>query len=135
MKKLILSLSLLISTSVFAQDPPSLQFLMAQMGQKVQLMMTGILYDNFELIAVSADYVLDHPKPANDLPLIKQELGAEMANFKRIDGIVHSSAQAIFDAANDHNMNEVARNYGKMMRGRVECHDTFRDRLRIILHR
>jgi len=133
LKQTLLLLTILISTSTFA-EPPSLKTVMMKIGVKTQSILRGMLNDNFRQIAKSAVYVIDHPKPANDIPKIKAELGIEMKEFKRIDMLVHDSATGIIEAAQNEDMEAVAKNFGIMTTNCIACHDSFRERIRDVLY-
>lgn len=134
MKRLVLITVMLISTSSFAEGP-RLKELMATMGGHAQGILVGILYDNFEIIKDAVAWVNNHPEPTADLGKIKAELGVQAIRFKWYDTQAHNAANAIGVAAENRDMREVSRNYGKMIESCTKCHDAFRDRLRDVLHK
>ncbi len=134
MKTLLLLATLLLSSNTFANEP-NLQSLMATMGQKAQIIMTGIAYDNFDMIEDAASWVNDHAEPTADLQIIKEELGYQGFAFKMMDKAAHNAANAIIKAAQAKDMPEVAKQYGKMVKSCVRCHNAFRERLRAVLHK
>lgn len=133
MKKIFLILFFLFSSHITAEEP-RLKTLMATMGGHAQGMLVGILYDNFELIESAVHWVNNHPAPTADMAKIKQELGVEAIRFKYYDTVTHNAANAMGVAAKKRDMKEVSRQYGIMIHSCTKCHDTYRDRLRKVLH-
>lgn len=132
MKKIFLAL-ILVTSNVKAEEP-RLQTLMATMGGYAQMMLTGILYDNFQVIEEAVAWVNDHPEPTADLQKIKDELGLEAVRFKMYDKQAHNAANAMGEAARQRDMKAVSKHYGKMIKSCTKCHEAFRDRLRRVLH-
>ena len=135
MKKFILTMSLIASMNTYADEAPRLRTLMATMGGHAQAMLVGILYDNYDVIINAVAWVNNHPQPTGDMAAIKKELGVEVVRFKWYDTLTHNAANAAGKAAENKDMKEVAKQYGKMIQGCTSCHDTFRDRLRLVLHK
>ena len=133
MKKMTLIMTILFSFSLFAEGP-SLQSLMATMGQKSHDIWTGILYDNFELIEEAASWVNNHAEPKADLATIKEELGYQAIAFKMMDTSAHNAANAILEGAQEKNMKKISKNFAKLTRSCTRCHGAFRERLRVVLH-
>lgn len=133
MKKVILVLSLLISTGMSAEEP-RLKTLMATMGGHAQAMLVGILYGNFEPIKDAVAWVNNHPQPTADMAIIKKELGVEAIRFKWYDTQTHNAANAMGVAAANRDMKGVSEQYAKMIVSCNKCHEAFRERLRIVLH-
>jgi len=134
MKKIILSLLLVVSTNITAEEQPKLKTLMATMGGHAQSMLVGILHDNYDIIINAVSWVNNHPAPTGDLAKIKEELGVEVIRFKYYDTLTHNAANAAGKAAQNKDMREVSKQYGIMIHNCTKCHDAFRDRLRTVLH-
>lgn len=134
MKKFILITAMLFSTIGHAEEP-RLKELMATMGGHAQGILAGILYDDFEVIKDAVAWVGNHPEPTADLAKIKAELGVQVLRFKWYDTQAHNAAIAIGVAAQNRDMKEVSKQYGKMIVSCTNCHNAFRDRLRDVLHK
>ncbi|MBT4792594.1 MAG: cytochrome c [Halobacteriovoraceae bacterium] len=93
-----------------------------------------MFYDDFSVIEDSVAWINNHPKPKADFAIIKKELGAEIKLFKEIDDAAHNAANAIGVAAQEQDMLEVSKQYGVMVQSCTQCHETFRERLRAVLH-
>lgn len=133
MKKVAIALALVFSSSTFGEEP-TLKSLMAIMGGQAHNILTGILYDDFQIIQDAVHWVNNHPSPTADLEKIKKELGIQVLRFKYYDTKAHNAANAIGVAAASRDMKEVTRQYGIMMNSCAKCHVAFRDRLRKVLH-
>ena len=132
MRNLITSIALMmtIATPAMAQDSGStLQELMSTLNGKAAMIFQGMVYEDFDLIADSAVWVYDHGKPTNMGKVVKV-LGADMAEFKRVDRIVHDAAIAIVASAKVKDLDSIADNYAIMSRNCIACHQQFRDRVR-----
>ena len=134
MKKIILMVTILLSTATFAEGP-TLQSLMATMGQKAQAILVGMIYDDFEMIEDAASWVNNHAEPTADLAKIKEELGYQAIFFKMMDTSAHNAANAIIEGAQEKNMKKISKNYAKMVKSCTRCHGAFRERLRVVLHK
>lgn len=135
MKLLFIVFPLLLSINLWSQEEPRLKTLMATMGGHAQGILAGILYDNFEVIENAVEWVNNHPSPTGDLAKIKAELGVEAVRFKYYDTLTHNAANAIGRAAKNRDMREVSKQYGVMIHSCTKCHDTYRERLRNVLHK
>lgn len=134
MKKFVLIVTLFVSTNALAEEP-RLKTLMATMGGHAQGILSGILYEDYDVIQNAVAWVNNHEQPTGDLAMIKKELGLEVLRFKWYDTQAHNAANAIGEAAIARNMKEVSRNYGIMIYNCTKCHEAFRERLRNVLHK
>lgn len=138
MKKMILIITVLFSSHSFAQvqgQEPKLKELMAIMGQQAQAMLIGMLYNDYQAITNAVAWVNNHQAPTGDLAAIKAELGLDVLRFKWYDTRAHNAANAIGEAALVKDMQTISKNYGIMIESCTKCHETFRDRLRKVLHK
>ncbi len=135
MNKIFVLFSLLLSFNLSAQEGPRLKTLMATMGGHAQGMLYGILYENYEMIDNAVAWVNNHEQPTADMAKIKEELGIEAVRFKYYDTLTHNAANAMGKAAKKKDLREVSKQYATMVQSCTKCHDTFRERLRVVLHR
>lgn len=134
MKRLLIIIAVLVSTNTFAAEP-RLKELMGIMGGHAQAMLSGILYDNFEVIKDGVAWVGNHPEPTADLGKIKAELGVQVLRFKYYDTQAHNAAIAMGVAADNRDMKTVSKQFGIMIQSCNKCHEAFRERLRNVLHK
>jgi len=135
MKTIIILFCFLHSFNLTAQEEPRLKTLMATMGGHAQGMLYGILYENYDMIENAVAWVNNHAQPTADMGKIKEELGVEAIRFKYYDTVTHNAANAMGKAARKKDLREVSRQYATMIQSCTKCHDTFRERLRVVLHR
>jgi len=126
-----------ISTQTIANE--------AALEGSLKLVMQGLLSDTQKLTGamLTEDYVLmeqlskriaDHPKPsmATRMKLMKA-MGADMAQFKKNDGVVHGAAVNMTKAAQEKDIKRVGENFQTMINGCLSCHSQFKSRVSEIL--
>lgn len=135
-KKLLLATSLVILTTVnvsMANDTVkapegSLKLVMQGLLKETQELTAAMLNEDFTLIATKAGNIADHPKPSMATRMkIMKAMGADMAQFKANDEIVHKAALDIMTNAQQKNIDGVGENYKKMIGGCLSCHSQFKD--------
>ena len=135
-KKLLLATSLVILTTVnvsMANDTVkapegSLKLVMQGLLKDTQELTAAMLNEDFTLIATKAENIADHPKPSMATRMkIMKAMGADMAQFKANDEIVHKAALDIMTNAQQKNIDGVGENYKKMIGGCLSCHSQFKD--------
>jgi len=135
-KKLLLATSLVILTTVnvsMANDTVkapegSLKLVMQGLLKDTQELTAAMLNEDFTLIATKAGNIADHPKPSMATRMkIMKAMGADMAQFKANDEIVHKAALDIMTNAQQKNIDGVGENYKKMIGGCLSCHSQFKD--------
>lgn len=97
---------------------------------------TGLLTDDFEIIAQSADSIASHPRiPPWQVKLVAAELGSEMAAFKQLDTLVHDMSLEISAAASRHDRDEAIAVYHRLLNACLSCHSHYKDRVSAVLGR
>jgi hypothetical protein len=105
--------------------------IMQELGARMTALTHGLMIDSAQLVASNAAAMAEHaPISAEEIERIRAELGADMAEFERIDGAVHSTLVRLHDAATAGRTDEVLTQLNEAQRGCVACHDAFRERLR-----
>jgi len=112
-------------------EPRLLLPIMTQLGVDMMTLTHGLMTDSAELVAHGADAIAHHPPIAQeDLARISQTLGAEMAEFERLDTEVHEGSIRLYEAVQSGDTDQVLTVLNEVQRGCVECHAKFRNRLR-----
>ena len=109
----------------------TLLVIMQKLGSDMAALTHGIMTEDTALVARSAADVAAHPDIApGELARIQAELGTAMAEFERLDAVVHEASVALHDAARTGDMDAVLSRLHEVQRGCVACHTQFRERLR-----
>jgi len=95
----------------------------------------GIWTQDFTIMAAAATRIANHPKvSAEQLSVIKAELGEEIGAFVQFDQIVHSSAVELADSASENaNIADLFRIYHTIETGCYSCHAAFQERVSGVL--
>lgn len=94
----------------------------------------GLLTDDFGLVARGANGIAEHPRiPADQVRLVADELGEEMAVFKQLDTWVHDLALEVKATAEKPDRTALFTNYQTMVEGCVACHNAYKDRVGAVL--
>jgi hypothetical protein len=124
----------LVPTVAMTDDSTSLKVIMQGLRDNLIEISDGLLTDDFELIAKGATSISKHPKiPAAQMQLVAQELGPEMAAFKRLDTVVHDLSLDIGIAAKALDRDAVNSSYQRMIDGCFNCHDKYEERIAAVL--
>ena len=136
-KRLIRAASLmlaLVPMVAMTDDATSLNEIMQGLRDNLIEISDGLLTDDFELIAKGATSISEHPKiPAAEVQLVAQELGPEMAEFKRLDTVVHDLSIDIGIAAKALDRDAVNSSYQRMIEGCFNCHRKYEERVAAVL--
>jgi cytochrome c556 len=136
-KRLVRAASLmlaLVPMVAMTDDATSLNEIMQGLRDNLIEISDGLLTDDFELIAKGATSISEHPKiPAAEVQLVAQELGPEMAEFKRLDTVVHDLSMDIGIAAKALDRDAVNSSYQRMIEGCFNCHRKYEERVAAIL--
>ncbi len=90
----------------------------------------GVLVGDFDLVARGAAGIAGHPRiPLDQVRLVAEELGEEMAAFKQMDTTVHDLSLEIVAAAEARDRDLVVSGYHKMIDGCAACHDAYKGRV------
>jgi cytochrome c556 len=105
--------------------------IMQELGVRMAALTHGLMVDSAELVADNAKLMAEHaPIAADELARLQRTLGADMAEFERIDTETHGKLVRLRDAAASGASNDVLTRLNEVQRGCVECHSRFRNRLR-----
>lgn len=136
-KRLIRAASLmlaLVPMVAMTDDATSLNEIMQGLRDNLIEISDGLLTDDFELIAKGATSISKQPKiPAAEVQLVAQELGPEMADFKRLDTVVHDLSMDIGIAAKALDRDAVNSSYQRMIEGCFNCHRKYEERVAAVL--
>ena len=91
----------------------------------------GIWTQDPFIISQAATRIADHPQvPAEQLSVIKMELGSDLANFVRYDQMVHAGAVQLADSANALAAMDVLFSiYHTIEQGCFSCHASYQQRV------
>lgn len=126
------TLTLLLGTSALhpQHKTADLKVIMNQLMMDMFTVNQGIWQEDFSLIAQGANDIVHHPKiPRGQKQRISEILGNDMARFARYDKQVHNHADSLKQAAKEHSMDRVLKEYRTVQNGCVGCHTAFREPL------
>ena len=124
----------LLPMVAMTDDATSLKEVMQGLRDNLIEISDGLLTDDFELIAKGATSISEHPKiPAAQVQLLAQELGPEMAEYKRLDTVVHELSLDIGIAAKALDRDAVNSSYQRMIEGCFNCHRKYEERIAAVL--
>ena len=124
----------LMPTIALTGEATALQEIMQGLRNSLVDISDGLLIDDFEQVARGAIAISEHPRiPANQVQLVAQELGAEMAAFKQLDNRVHDLSLEINAAARDQDRDAAITSYQRMVEGCLACHGAFKERVAAVL--
>ena len=110
---------------------PTLFSIMLQLQGDMERVSRGIWAESYDTIAAGAQAVADHPKvPSDELAVVAEALGPDLARFKALDTRVHDLSVELAAAARAGDMATVLTRAAAIRQGCVECHTAFRERLR-----
>ncbi len=110
---------------------PSLFSLMLGLQGDLDGISHGLWTESYDSIAAAAQRVADHPRVTpEDASMIAGILGADMARFQALDGNVHDLSVELAEHARARDFQAILDTEARLRAGCVECHTTFRDRLR-----
>jgi hypothetical protein len=136
-KRLVRAASLmlaLVPMVAMTDDATSLNEIMQGLRDNLIEISDGLLTDDFELIAKGATSISKQPKiPAAEVQLVAQELGPEMAEYKRLDTVVHDLSIDIGIAAKALDRDAVNSSYQRMIEGCFNCHRKYEERVAAVL--
>ena len=120
----------LVPMVAMTDDAPSLKEIMQGLRDNLVAISDGLLTDDFELVALGATSIAEHPKiPAAQVQLVAAELGPEMAAFKQLDNLVHDLSLEIGAAAKALDRDTAILSYQRMIEGCFNCHGTYKERV------
>ena len=124
-------LVVVLSPAVAAsEEATTLKAIMQGLRNNLVAIGDGVLNDDFDLVARGADDIAGHPRiPADQVKLVAEELGEEMAAFKALDTAVHDLSLEISAAAQTRDRESVVSGYHRMVDGCVACHDAYKARV------
>lgn len=113
-------------------EPRDLLPIMQKLGADMMSLTQGIMTEDTALVARSAEAIAHHaPITQRDIERIQRELGAEMAEFERLDEEVHQASARLHEAVHGGgvDMQDALSRLTEVQRGCVACHTQFRERL------
>lgn len=133
--KIALLCVLFLPFVVMAEDKvTTLKDVMQGLNTNLQEATYGIIMDDYDLIAASAQAIADHPTP--DPAILKKvvaHLGAEMAKFKGFDQQVHDTALELKQAAMAQDKAALLKHHSQIISGCVSCHQNYRESVAALL--
>jgi hypothetical protein len=136
-KRLVRAASLmlaLVPMVAMTDDATSLNEIMQGLRDNLIEISDGLLTDDFELIAKGATSISEQPKIlAAEVQLVAQELGPEMAEYKRLDAVVLDLSMDIGIAAKALDRDAVNSSYQRMIEGCFNCHRKYEERVAAVL--
>ncbi len=110
---------------------PSLFTIMLGLQGDLDRISHGLWTESYDSIAAAATGVADHPRvPPEEASLIAGILGSDMARFQALDREVHDLSVQLAEQARARDLEAVLETDARLRTGCVECHTTFRERLR-----
>jgi cytochrome c556 len=117
-----------VSSGAVKATEGSLKLVMQGLLKDTQELTAAMLDEDFTLIAIKAGNIADHPKPSMATRMnIMKAMGADMAQFKTNDEIVHKAALNIMTNAQQKNIDGVGESFKKMIGGCLSCHGQFKN--------
>lgn len=112
----------------------SLKTVMQGLLKDTQALTAAMLNEDYLLIEAQAKKIAQHPKPSMAIRMkIVKVMGADMANFKANDVVVHQGAVDIMTHAKQKNINGVSESFKQMISGCLSCHVAFKNRVSAVL--
>lgn len=110
---------------------PSLFSLMLGLQGDLDGISHGLWTESYDSIAAAAQRVADHPRVTpEDASIVAGILGADMVRFQALDGNVHDLSVELAEHARARDLQAILDTEARLRAGCVECHTTFRERLR-----
>ena len=124
---LVLIISLLGSSLVVAEENLTLKDVMQGLNTNLQEATYGIIMEDYDLVAKSAQAIADHPNPAKAiLKKVVGHLGTEMPKFKGFDLQVHDTALELKKAAMAQDKEALLKHHNEIISGCIGCHQNYR---------
>ena len=112
-------------------DPGSLREIMAGLGREMDEMARGFWIGDLASVEAAARSIAAHPRVAmQERARIQDALGSAFAGFVRADRSVHDAALRVAASAASGDMVATLGEWNELQSECVNCHQTFRDRLR-----
>jgi cytochrome c556 len=113
------------------QEPQALLPIMLGMSADLAGLLQAMWLDDYDGLSERARRLAQHaPISAAEIARVESVLGAEMKAFEAADAVMHSAAVRMSEAADARNIDRLLEDLAAVQRGCVECHNTFRTRLR-----
>jgi hypothetical protein len=131
---LLLSFILLGAMPVNATASGTLLGIMQQLNADTLALTSAIMNEDWVAMEKAGKAIADHPKaPVEERKQIVAHLGEQASAFVAYDRAVHDAAMAIAQAAAQHDLESVNREYATMIEACSGCHADFRDKLKAVL--
>ena len=131
---LLASLAIIVLPVTASTDEVTLKSIMQELRQNFLDVSDGFLLDDFGKVAEGALAIAEHPRiPPEQVQLVAEELGPEMAVFKNFDVQVHELSLEMYKAANERDRDAAVTAYQRMVRACFDCHSAYRERVAAVL--
>jgi cytochrome c556 len=133
MKKTILAclIAALAIPSMAAGEGLRLREIMFGLADDMAAIVRAITLEDYETVRIRALRIAEHERPPFDERMrILKFLNDDAAGFKAADGVVHSSAKKLSDAAAKKDYYEVVENFRDVLNGCVDCHTKYKSKVR-----
>lgn len=138
MKKLLVLVGLvavLAPTIALTSEATTLKSIMLGLRDGLVEIADGLLTDDFGLVQHGATTIAEHPRiPEEQVQLVAQELGEEMAAFKALDTQVHDLSLEIEAAAKALDGAAARSAFTRMIDGCFACHTAYKSRVAAVLN-
>lgn len=131
---IVIILALFMPFVAMGEESLTLKDVMKGLNTNLQEASYGIIMEDYDLVAKSAQAIAEHPTPAPEvLKKVADHLGAEMPKFKGFDLQVHDTALKLKAAAIEHDKEELINQHSAIVRGCVGCHQSYRNAISKLL--
>lgn len=108
-------------------EPLELRTIMHELGKNMQTITDGISNEDWDKVANVAPLIAEHPQPSmTEKARILTFLGADAGKFKGHDDETGLAAQALEQAAMQHDGQAVIASFAKLQSTCLACHQSFR---------
>ena len=122
-------------TLALTDEATTLKSIMLGLRDGLVAISDGLLTDDFGLVQHGATTIAEHPRiPAEQVQLVAQELGEEMAAFKALDTRVHDLSLEIEAAAKVLDGAAARAAFTQMVDGCFACHAAYKERVAAVLN-
>lgn len=123
-----LAAAVLPTTAPSAEE--TLKTIMQELRSNFVEVSDGFLLGDFQKVADAALAIAEHPRiPPEQVDIVANELGADMAVFRNFDVQVHEWSLEMYKAANKPDRNAAVQAYHGMVAACFACHAAFRQRV------
>ncbi len=133
--RFLLLLTLLLQLPAAQAGSNTLAEIMKELGTEMCRANQALLEEDFGQLAASARSIADHPRPGVTERLrVLGGLGSDVARFRSSDVRLNETALSLAQAADDADPEAAVQAYGQLLEQCMDCHASFRARVRALLH-